>query len=273
MNMKTVLIIVAAIIIGFVLWSAVGNKNTVVKTAAENVKMTIEEAVLPEPGHPDDAAVIRRAMIEQRKKENNEWTASNIHAKPELYLAHCQKLLAAYVDQYSAAVIETKTSINKCGREIANAEGAKKSLTDFLAAAQKALSDAAFQYPGKVGLYTYADAGQVKNAVLKTDKKLTEYETLILEKKRNSEELKAALAALEAGKERVEKELRSLGAKMEMAKSGAIMKHVDSIRDRIDALLSGVEALPDEEIPLQTTGSGPSPQESVEEIFKRRNIK
>jgi len=272
MNSKALLVIVLVAICGFILWCATGNKNTVVQTAAENVKLSVEEAVLPEQGKPDDAAVIRKAMIEQRKKENSEWTASNIHARPDLYLAHCQKMLSHYHEQYGAAIIETKTEINKYEREIQNAEETCQSFTGFLLAAQKALKDPSFQYPGKVGLYTYGDSDQVKSAVLKTDKKLTEVEGSIAGKKRSVVELKSVLAQLEKGKERVGLELQGLNAKVGQVKSGTIKKNVDQIRDRIDALLSGVDALPQIEDAPPSIGASETITETADDVFKRRKM-
>lgn len=271
--MKTILTVIVIAIGCLIFWFAAGNRSDTLKAAADNLKMSVEESVLPEIGKTGDAAVIRKAMIEQRKKENAEWTAGNIHARPDLYLAHCQKMLTSYSEQYGAAILETKASINKCAREISNAEEASKSLWGFLKAAQTALSDANLQYPAKVGVYTYEDANKVRGAVLKSDKKLSECEALIAEKKRSAEELKVALSSLEKGKERVDKELRDLRAKMEQVKSSTITKHVDSIRDRVDALLSGIDALPELETAAPSVGGVLEPAETAEDVFSRRKLK
>lgn len=272
MNSKSLLIVVLLGICGFVLWCASGNRGSVVQTAAENVKLSIEEAILPEQGRPNDAAIIRKAMIEQREKENSEWTASNIYARPDLYLAHCRKMLAAYLVQYGSAIIETKTEINKGQREIQNAEEHRQAFIGFLKVAQKVLNDSSFQYPGKVGLYTYGDAEQVKSAVLKTDRKLTEIENDIACKDRGIAELRAALTQLEKGKERIGLELQTLNVKAGHVKSGAIKKHVDQIRDRIDALLSGVDALPEIEDAPSNMGTSDLGKDTAEDVFRRRKI-
>ena len=270
--MKQILIVIGVAIIGILLWQATGKKNDIITTAAENIKMSMEESVLPEVGNPDNAAVIRKAMIEQRKKENSEWTASNIHARPDLYLAHCQKMLTSFIDQYDTAIIETKVELNKNRREIQYAHDASLSLNGFLKEAQKTLLNPEFKYPGKVGSYTYSSAEQVRTAVLRTDKKLTELEQDIASKKVCIAELESALARLEKDKVRVESELRGLSAKKVQVKSGSMKKHVDNVRNRIDALLSGVEALPAVEDAVPNVGAVELPKETAEDVFKRRKI-
>lgn len=272
MNIKTILIVVAIAVTGVVLWRSNSRSGEALRAVAENVSMAVEESVLPEEGNPDKAAVIRKAMIEQRKKENSEWTAANIKARPDLYLEHCRKMLEKFHGQYEVAIIETQTEINVTERRIRRAEESSRAMTGFLKVAQKALSDSSFCYPGKIGVYMYEDADQVKKAVVKTDEKLTEQEQVVTAGKANVIVLKETLSQLKKGKSRVARELQGFNVKVGQVKADAVRKSTDQIRDRIDALLSGVDALPEVDDPATNAGTIEDAEVTAEDVFKRRKI-
>lgn len=272
MKSKSTITIAVVAVAAFALWRLAGGKGGTADTAVENAKAGVAEAVLPEIGNPDATLVIRKAMLEQRKRENTEWTPANIQAHPDLYIEHCRKMLDGYSAQYGAAILETKTAIHRNEREIAAAEEEGAAYLGFLKAAKAALSDDAAEFPSKVGAYTYGSADQVRSAVVKTDAKLSERESFVAAKKAANEELATVFADLEKDKEKVDRERQDLTVKKEQVQSGALRSQTDGIRSRIDALLGGVDAISDIENAAPVPGRAAMPAVSAEDVFTRRGI-
>lgn len=216
--------------------------------------------------------VIRKAMREQRERENREWTVSNINAHPDLYLEHCGKTLTGFLKLYDDAILETKILLNRYARNIADAREESASLLTFLKDAKRCLSDSGQGYPVKIGLYTYADAHKVADAVRATDRKLTECAKMAEMRESQSGQLRKTLAELTEGRDRVKLELSDLDRKREQAKATNLQKAVDGLRERMNAVLSGVDAVSE-----GVSGGGglvapTQEEESVESIFSRRGI-
>jgi len=272
MNRSYLVTAIVAVVAVLVVWRLACGRDGTLGAAVESVKADVQESVLPDPGKPESHLVIRKAMNEQRRRENEEWTASNIQARPDLYIEHCRKMLSDYAAQYGAAIIETRSAINLAKRGIEAAESDAASYIGFLKQAKAALADPDAKWPAKVGVYTYESAAQVRDAVVATDKKLSECEALIAGKRTSCEEYGVSLAELEKGRDRVARELRELETSAQRLKAGTLKNAVDGIRANIDALLSGVEAIPEVANAAPSVGRAAAPASSADDVFKRRGI-
>lgn len=263
--------IVAAVVV-LVVWRLAGGRGGTLGTAVESVKAGVEETVLPAADRPESHLVIRKAMNEQRRRENEEWTAANIQARPDLYIEHCRKMLSDYATQYGAAIIEARSAINLAKRGIKAAEEDAASYLGFLKQAKEALANPDAKWPAKVGAYTYGSAAQVGDAVVATDRKLSECEAMIAENRASCEWHENSLAELEKGRDRVARELRELEASAQRLKAGTLKNSVDGIRASIDALLSGVGAIPAVANSGPVIGRAAAPAATADDVFKRRGI-
>lgn len=269
--MKTLTYVAIAAVVGLSLWHMLdkdGHASRAVENAVENVGLAMEEKTLAQ-----QPLIIRKSMLEQREQENREWTSDNISKHPDLYLAHCGKMLEHFQEQYDAAIIDVTTTINLYRRELSDAQEASAPLLGFLKEAKKALADPKIGYPAKVGVFTYKDADHLKAAVLATDEKLSESEKLEQMRKSQLEQLQKAHSDLAKGRDRVKKERKELDGRIARAKANDLAKAVDGLHARMNALLSSIDAIPGGNgVPAGEAGE-PSAPRNVDDVFSRRGIK
>ena len=272
--LKSITYVVVLIVALTMLWRAC-NKDThmsrAVKNTIENATLSAEEHSLPPKDDTSQNSIIRKAMLEQRDRDNREWTAANRAAHPDLYLEHCEKTFNGFLRQYDVAVIEVKTTINLYRREIATANENSASLVGFLKEAKHVLSDNEHSYPAKVGVFTYGDAEHLKAAVYATDEKLSEEELIVKQRTGQIEQLQRILADLEKGRDRVKNELKDLARIKAQAKTDMLQQSVNGLHARMNELLSGVDTITDE------SGAKPgqvqkATEKSVDDVFSRRGI-
>ena len=271
---KTITYVVAIVAVLIVLWRVFDKDERVsraVENTIENASLSVEERSLPPKDNTSQNAVIRKAMLEQRERDNREWTAANRAAHPDLYLEHCEKTFYDFLHQYDAAVIEVKTTINLYQREIATAKENASPMIGFLKEAKQVLSDNKHDYPVKVGVYTYKDAEQLKSAVFATDEKLSEQEQFVQQRTGQLEHLQYTLADLEKGRARVKNELNDLAHIKAQTKTDLLHQSVNGLHARMNELLSGVDTISDE--------SNAKPgrvqkmtEKNVDEVFSRRGV-
>jgi len=265
------LIYVAIVAIGVLcLWHMInkdGRASRAVENAVDNVSLSLEENSLSQ-----QPIVIRKSMLEQRERDNREWTADNINKHPDLYLEHCRKTLTQFQEQYDAAIINVNTTINLYRRELSDAQEASVPLIGFLKEAKKALGNPSLEYPAKVGVFTYMDTDNLKAAVLATDGKLSESERLEQMRKGQLEQLQKTHSDLVGGRDRVKKELRELDGRIAHAKARNLSKAVDGLNARMNALLSSIDATPGVEGVQPGIVNEPSPTPNVDDVFSRRGI-
>lgn len=245
-----------------------GRASRAVENAVENVSMSLEENSLAE-----QPIVIRKSMLEQRERDNREWTADNINKHPDLYLEHCRKTLTHFQEQYDAAIINVNTTINLYRRELSDAQEALVPFLGFLREAKKALANSSLEYPTKVGVFTYKDSDSLKAAVLATDEKLSESEKLEQIRKGQLEQLQKTHSDLTNGSDRVKKELLELDGRIAHAKARNLSKAVDGLNARMNALLSSIDATPGVEGTQPGIVNKPSSTSNVDDVFSRRGIK
>ena len=245
-----------------------GHASRAVENTVENISLSMEEKSLAQ-----QPIVIRKEMIEQRERDNREWTSDNINKHPDLYLSHCGKVLAHFRDQYDAAIIDVNTTINLYRRELSDAQEASAPLLGFLKEAKKALANPSIEYPAKVGVFTYKDADNLKAAVLATDEKLSEYEKLAQMRMGQLEQLQKTHSDLTKGRDRVKKELRELDGRIANAKARNLSKAVYGLNARMNALLSSIDATPGVEGVQHGVVNEPSSTPTVDDVFSRRGIK
>lgn len=268
-----VIVIGTALILLWYVCDQEGRVSRAVGNTIENASLAAEERSLPPQDDTSQNAVIRKAMLEQRERDNREWTAANRAAHPDLYLEHCEKKLLNFLNQYEDAIIEVKTTINLYRREIATAEESSTPLIGFLKEAKRVFSDESHSYPVKVGVYTYKDSEHLKTAVIATDEKLSEFEQLITQRNEQLEHLQTTLSALILGRDKVKKELNDLGRIKAQTKTDMLQQAVNGLHARMNELLSGVDTIVNESV--QNLGPGivqETPEKSVDDIFSRRGI-
>jgi len=269
--MKNLMYVVVAAVVVLCLWHMLnkdGRASRAVENAVENVSLSLEENSLAQ-----QPIVIRKSMLEQRERDNREWTADNINKHPDLYLEHCGKTLAHFQEQYDAAIINVNTTINLYRRELSDAQEASAPLLAFLKEAKKALANSGLEYPAKVGVFTYKDADNLKAAVSATDEKLSESEKLEQMRKEQLEQLQKTYSDLTKGRDRVKKELRELDGRIAHAKARNLSKAVDGLNARMNALLSSIDATPGVEGVQPGIVNESSSTPSVDDVFSRRGIK
>lgn len=245
-----------------------GRASRAVENAVDNVSLSLEENSLAQ-----QPIVIRKSMLEQKERDNREWTADNINKHPDLYLEHCGKTLTHFQEQYDAAIINVNTTINLYRRELSDAHEASTPLLGFLKEAKNALANPSLEYPAKVGVFTYEDSDNLKAAVLATDEKLSESEKLLQMREGQLEQLQKTHSDLIKGRDRVKKELRELDGRIAHAKARNLSKAVDGLNSRMNALLSSMDATPGIEGVQPGIVNEPSPITDVDDVFYRRGIK
>lgn len=268
--MKNLVYVAIMAVIVLCLWHMLnkdGRASRAVENAVENASLSLEENSLTlQP------IVIRKSMLEQRERDNREWTADNINKHPDLYLEHCGKTLTHFQEQYDAAIINVNTTINLYRRELSDTQEASTPLLGFLKEAKKALADPNHEYPAKVGVFTYTDADNLKVAVLATDEKLSESEKLEQLRKGQLEQLQKTHSDLTKGLDRVKKELRELDGRIAHAKARNLSKAVDGLNAKMNALLSSIDATPGVEGVQPGSVKEPSSRPNVDDVFSRRGI-
>ena len=272
--LRTISYVVAIVAVLTILWRACNRDTHVsraVRNTIENASLSAEERSLPPKDNTSQNNVIRKAMLEQRERDNREWTAANRAAHPDLYLEHCEKTFNDFLRQYDVAIIEVKTTINLNRREIATANEDSASLVGFLKEAKQVLSDNQHSYPAKVGIFTYKDAEHLKSAVYATDERLSEDELTVKQRTGQIEQLQGILADLEKGRDRVKNELKDLARVKAQAKTDMLQQSVNGLHARMDELLSGVDTIADESSakPGQVQEKK---EKSIDDIFSRRRI-
>ena len=267
-NLMYVAITAVAVLLIWHMLNKDGRASRAVENAVENVSLSLEENSLAQ-----QPIIIRKSMLEQRERDNREWTADNINKHPDLYLEHCGKTLTHFQEQYDAAIINVNTTINLYRRELSDAQEASAPLLGFLKEAKKALANQDLEYPAKVGVFTYKDADNLKAAVLATDEKLSESEKLEQMRKGQLEQLQKTHSDLTKGRDRVKKELRELDGRIVHAKARNLSKAVDGLNARMNALLSSIDATPGAESVQPGIVNEPSSTPNVEDVFSRRGIK
>ena len=273
--LKTIAWVVGIVVAVIVLWRVFDKDKRVsraLENTVENATLSVEERSLPaKKSGTSRNAIIRKAMLKQREKDNREWTAANRAAHPDLYLEHCETTFNDFLNQYDAAIIEVKTTTNLYQREIATAREDSVPLMGFLKEAKQVLSDSKRRYPAKVGVFTYKDADQLKSAVFATDEKLTEQEQTIQQRTQQLEQLNVTLDDLEKGRDRVKNELKDLARIKAQAKTEMLQKSVNGLHERMNELLSGVDTIANES--NATPGQvRKTTEKSVDDVFSRRGI-
>lgn len=275
MNMiKNIMYAVVTVVALVILWRLLDkdkHMTRAVENTVESASLSIEERSLPGEGDTSQNAVIRKAMLEQRERDNREWTAANRQAHPDLYLEHCGKMLTDFLNKYESAILEVKTTVNLYRREIERANEDSGPLLGFLKEAKRVLSDEKHVYPAKVGVYTYKDIDILKSAVISTDEKLSESETLVQQRKGQLEQLQKTLSDLVRGRDRVKKELSDLDQIKAQAKTDMLQKSVDELHTRMDSLISGIDVISNG-IETKPGFVQENKEKSVDDVFNRRGI-
>lgn len=266
------LIWIPVVVVGIsVIWHMLnkdGRASRAVENVVENVSLSLEENSLTQ-----QPIIIRKSMLEQKERDNREWTASNINKHPDLYLKHCGKTLVHFQEQYDAAIIEVNTTVNLYRRELMDAQASITPLLGFLKEAKKALTNLNTRYPTKVGVFTYKDADSLKASVFATDEKIVELEKLAQMRREQLEQLQKTHSDLVKGRDRVKKELRGLDGRIAHAKAQNLSKAVDGLNARMNALLSSLDAAQGVDGAQPGIVNDQSSTPSIDDVFSRRGIK
>ena len=238
----------------------------------ETIGLTMEEQSLPAEGSDTSQhTIIRIAKLEQRERDNHEWTAENRLAHPDLYLEHCSKTLKTFQRKYEAAILDVKTKINIAQYAIDDANEKQMVLHGFLVEAKHTIDDTARAYPCKVGIYTYKDVDDLKSAVVATDASLSECEVMIQQKTKQIESLKLTLAELRKELNRVKNEIAELEHIWAQTKANTLQKSVNEIHKKMEDILGGIDAIA-EKSKVQPGIIQAAEEKNVDEIFSRRGI-
>ena len=266
-------LILAAVMLAWRMFDKNGRAKRSMENVVDDVALTMEEKSLPDGGDASYNAVIRRAMLEQREKDNREWTAANINAHPDLYLAHCGKMLGQFLGQYENSMLEVKILIKQQELESADAKEEIASLMTCLKEAKKVLSGKAHAYPVKIGTYTYANVENVESLVRSADKRLTDLEKISANRSRQVEQLQNTLNELTKGRDVVRRELDGIARKREQAKVRNMQKAVEGLQTRMNAVLGGISVVSEDDEPYSGIADTTKDKEKIEDIFTKRGIK
>ena len=240
--------------------SAPSDSRGAVEEFAENVKAKLTKR-----------DVIQEAMREQKERDRKEWTSGNISKHPDLYLEHCRKTLESFSEQYKSAILEVRIAINECEYEIKAIKEKCAALEGFFPLAHEALTSKDTVYPKKIGVFLYDTADEVRNAVVKTDAKLKEYETRILDKARQKDALSISLQSLEDGYKRIQSELDDMNRKQAVVKAEMLSRWAQELCERMNAVLGGANTVVETFTDKQIGRVQPeSPKPDLDEIFARR---
>lgn len=154
--------------------------------------------------------VISDAEKREALLNDTTWTEANIRARPDLYLSECRIALAKSMSQCEDSIFALRTKFNLNEAEAKRAENQTKPMLDFLRAARDCLKDVAAKYPAKVGVYYYESAEALEKAFWATDAKIRSCKAMVIEKLRSNEDIKSAIAKLEAESKEIGKTIESI---------------------------------------------------------------
>lgn len=273
---KNLFWIAVVAVIGILLWQKYGKEwkvAEVIENGIDKMQLALDDAATPESDDTENHLVIRREMLEQRKKDDTEWTAVNRQAHPELYLQHCARLLDDYSEKYQVAIMSSRTLQHKCRRELEEMAGETASDIAFLQEAKNALSDNPDAFPKSVKGITYASKESLARKVRNVDKRLNEIESLKGQRVGQLERLEITLAELIKGRDNISEERKELEQKIEQLRERSLKSCVDAVHESMNSLLGGADAVMDEMAKSGVRDIAPAPEKSLDDIFREHGIK
>jgi hypothetical protein len=210
--------------------------------AMENAVVGAQEFVAGLGGQDAEPLVVRKARLEQQRRENREWTPRNIASHPDLYMEYCRKVLEELRSETAGNLLSTRALLKKCEREMEAVDKDTADAKAFLKEAAAKAGGEATVYPVDVFGYLYTEA-MFGEAVQKAARIVNDAAGKRAALVTRRQVLETHLERLKGEAARIEAETADLESKLEQARAAMGKKQLEEVGGKLSSLLDGIQAI------------------------------